>query len=315
MRIAFTGGSGKAGKYAVDHLIGLGHRVTNLDLVPLDHPGVHNLRVDLTDAGQVFNALSGYAGHDELDLVDNTADDTADDTADNTVATGPRSVPRYDAVVHFAAVPAILIQPDNETYRVNVMSTYHVIDAAVKLGITKVVFASSETTYGVCFAAGEILPDYLPVDEEHRTVPQDSYAMSKVVNEATARSFQARSGIDIYGLRINNVIEPHEYERDFGRYVADPALRRRNIFAYIDARDLAHMVERCLITDGLGYQVFNVSNDDTSVGLTSAEVIERFYPTVPIRRPIDGHQTFYANDRARDLVGFSPSYGWRQLLD
>jgi nucleoside-diphosphate-sugar epimerase len=306
MRIAFTGGSGKAGKYAVDHLIGLGHRVTNLDLVPLDHPGVHNLCVDLTDAGQVFNALTGYAGHDELDLVNNAADGTA--------GTGPSNVPRYDAVVHFAAVPAILIRPDNETYRINVMSTYNVIDAAVKLGITKVVFASSETTYGVCFAAGEILPDSLPVDEDHRTVPQDSYAMSKVVNEATARSFQARSGIDIYGLRINNVIEPHEYERNFGRYVADPALRRRNIFAYIDARDLAHMVERCLLTDGLGYQVFNVSNDDTSVGITSAEVIERFYPTVPIQRPIDGHQTFYANDRARELVGFSPSHSWRQLV-
>ncbi len=303
MRIAFTGGSGKAGRYAVDHLIGLGHRVTNLDLVPLDHPEVHNLCVDLTDAGQVFNALSGYAGHDELDVVPDRDGD------------GPIPVPSYDAVVHFAAVPAILIRPDNETYRVNVMSTYHVIDAAVKLGIAKVIFASSETTYGVCFAAGEILPEYLPVDEDHATVPQDSYAMSKVVNEATARSFQARSGIDIYGLRINNVIEPHEYERDFGRYVADPALRRRNIFAYIDARDLAQMVERCLLTDGLGYQVFNVSNDDTSVAITSAEVIERFYPTVPIRRPIEGHQTFYANERARTLVGFEPSHTWRERFD
>ena len=74
------------------------------------------------------------------------------------------------------------------------------------MGVRKVIFASSETTYGICFADGEVKPDYLPIDEEHPTIPEDSYAMSKVVNEATAQSFQRRTGIDIYGLRINNVI-------------------------------------------------------------------------------------------------------------
>ena len=213
--------------------------------------------------------------------------------------------------MHFAAIPAILVTPDNETFRVNALSTYNVIDAAVKLGIPKVVFASSETTYGICFADGEVKPDYVPVDEEHPTVPHDSYAMSKVVNEATARSFQARTGIDIYGLRINNVIEPHEYATKFPAFVADPALRRRNIFAYIDARDLGHMVDRCLHTDGLGYEVFNVSNDDTSVAITSDAVYAQFYDGVPRRRDLVGHETFYANDKAKRLVGFAPQHGWR----
>ena len=223
-------------------------------------------------------------------------------------------MPRYDAVVHFAAVPAILIRPDNETYRVNTLSTYNVLDAAVKLGIPKVVFASSETTYGVCFADGEVKPQYVPVDEEHPTVPEDSYAMSKVVNEVTARSFQARSGIDIYGLRINNVIEPHEYATKFPAFMADPALRRRNIFAYIDARDLGHMVDCCLRTDGLGYEVFNVSNDDTSVAITSAEVLTRFYDGVPTTRDLGEYDTFYANDKAKRLVGFAPRDSWRDVL-
>jgi nucleoside-diphosphate-sugar epimerase len=242
----------------------------------------------------VFDALSSYARHDELEP-----------------GTG---VPRYDAVVHFAAVPAILVRPDNETFRVNTLSTYNVIDAAVRLGIPKVVFASSETTYGICFADGELRPDYVPIDEAHPTVPHDSYAMSKVVNEATARSFQARSGIDIYGLRINNVIEPQEYATKFPAFVADPALRRRNIFAYIDARDLGHMVARCLRTDGLGYEVFNVANDDTSVAIPSAEVYERFYAGVERRRDFDGFETFYSNDKAKQLVGFMPQHSWRGLL-
>ena len=294
MRVFFTGGSGKAGRHAIRHLVEHGHRVVNGDMVPLGDAAVADLRIDLTDAGQVFNALSGYAGFDELEP--------------------GAGVPRYDAVVHFAAIPAILIRPDNETFRVNVLSTYNVIDAAVKLGIPKVIFASSETTYGICFADGKVEPHYVPIDEEHPTVPQDSYAMSKVVNEVTARSFQARSGIDIYGLRINNVIEPHEYDTTFPAFVADPALRRRNIFAYIDARDLGHMVDCCLRADGLGYQIFNVSNDDTSVGITSDEVYERFYAKVPRRRTMGRYETFYANDKAKQLVGFAPRDRWRAEL-
>jgi nucleoside-diphosphate-sugar epimerase len=73
------------------------------------------------------------------------------------------------------------------------MGTYNVLEASVKTGIRKVIFASSETTYGICFAEGEKKPEYIPVDEQHPTVPHDSYAASKVVNEVTAQSFQARS--------------------------------------------------------------------------------------------------------------------------
>lgn len=293
MRIFFTGGSGKAGRHAIAHLLEKGHRVVNADRVPLDLPGVDNLTVELTDSGQVFNALTSLADFDELDAPD---------------------VPRFDAVVHFAAVPRILIQPDNVTFADNALSTYNVLEAATKLSIPKVIFASSETTYGICFAQGEKKPDYLPVDEEHPTVPHDSYAMSKVANEACARSFQARSGADIYGLRINNVIEPHEYETMFPAFMDDPALRRRNIFAYIDARDLGHMVERCLHTDGLGYEVFNVANPDLSVAISNAEVRARFYDDVPVKQDMGETETFYSIEKARRLLGFAPQHSWRDAL-
>jgi nucleoside-diphosphate-sugar epimerase len=138
--------------------------------------------------------------------------------------------------------------------------------------------------------------------------------MSKVCNEMTAKSFQARTGKDIYGLRINNVIEPDEYAKMFPDFMEDPALRRRNIFAYIDARDLGHMVDCCLMTDGLGYEVFNVSNNDMSVGITSDEVIERFYQGVEVRGEMGAEETFYSNKKAKDLVGFDPKHSWRDVL-
>ena len=293
MRILFTGGSGKAGRHAVAYLAECGHRIVNVDKIPLGHPEVNDRVADITDAGQMFDVMAAYAGYDELEP-----------------GTG---VPAFDAVVHFAAVPRLLMTSDNECYRVNTLGTYNVIDAAVKFGVRKIIFASSETTYGVCFADGERKPEYLPIDEAHPVVPEDSYAMSKVVNEVTAQSFQRRSGFDIYGLRINNVIEPHEYERDFPHYIANPEVRRRNIFAYIDARDLGQMVECCLNTDGLGFQIFNVANDEHSVESSTQELIETYYQGVPAA-DMTPTETFFSNKKAKALLGFQPQYRWRDIL-
>ena len=216
--------------------------------------------------------------------------------------------------MHFAAVPRILLTSDAATYATNVLSTYNVLEAATRLGVRKIVFASSETTYGICFAQGERRPLYVPVDEDHPTVPEDAYAMSKVAGEVTARSFQARTGADVYGLRINNVIEPHEYAEMFPAFLADPSLRRRNVFAYIDTRDLGQMVQRCLEVDGLGYEVFNVANADMSVAATTQEIRDRFYDDVEVRREMGRDETFYAIDKARDLLGFAPRHSWRDVL-
>ncbi len=293
MRIFFTGGSGKAGKHVAPYLAEQGHHVTNADLTPLGHDAVADLRVDLTDAGETYSALAGLATFEELELAEK---------------------PSYDAVVHFAAVPRILLASDAATYATNVLSTYNVLEAATRLGVRKIVIASSETTYGICFAQGERRPEYVPVDEEHPTVPEDAYATSKVANEVTARSFQARTGADIYGLRINNVIEPHEYAEMFPPFLEDPSLRRRNIFAYIDTRDLGQMVQRCLEVDGLGFEVFNVANADMSVAATSQEVRERFYDGVELRTEMGRDETFYSIEKARRLLGFEPQHSWRDVL-
>ncbi|MEJ8472692.1 NAD-dependent epimerase/dehydratase family protein [Roseibium algae] len=293
-RILFTGGTGKAGRHVIPYLLERGHQVVNVDLKPLDHPGVDNLIADITQSGEMFNVMTSYANFSELEP-----------------GTG---VPSFDAVVHFAAVPRILINPDNKTFETNTMGTYNVIEAAVKLGIKKIVIASSETTYGVCFADGIADPDVLPVEEDYDVNPMDSYGLSKVVNEKTARSFQRRSEADIYALRIGNVIEPHEYGR-FRDFCANPAQRRRNIFCYIDARDLGQIVDRCLEKDGLGYQVFNAGNDTNSVDMPNSEILKRFFPNVPLSRELGDNEALFSNKKIRDVLGFKEEHDWRQYVD
>ena len=292
-RILFTGGSGKAGRHVIPWLLAKGYEVHNIDLVPLNVPGVTNLTVDITDLGEVFNALTMHRDFPDLE--------------------SGKGVQPFDAVVHFAAVPRILIRPDNETYRVNVMGTYNVIEASVKLGIRKVIIASSETTYGICFAEGERDPHYLPFDEDYDVNPMDSYGLSKVINEKTARAFSERTGADIYALRIGNVIEPQEYSR-FPGFVAHPETRLRNAWCYIDARDLGQIVHLCIEKDGLGYQVFNATNDTVTTDLSTAELAQRFFPNVPLKWQPQGDEAMISNRKIREVLGFKEEHNWRKYI-
>ena len=292
-RVFFTGASGKAGRHVSAYLVKKGYKILNADLENFEQPGVDFLNVDITDAGQTFSALSAHMNRDELRKAQNPL--------------------KYDAVVHFAAIPRILQATDVETYRVNVMGTYNVFEAAVKLGIQKIIFASSETVYGLCFSHDKPAPLELPICENSAVRPMDSYATSKVVNEETAKAFHRRSGIDIYALRIGNVIEPDEYHR-FTDFCKNPDVRLPNAFNYIDARDLGQAVHLCLGADGLGYEVFNVSNDQNSVDLNTNQILKRFYSDVPITRRIGPEECLFSNKKLKEKLGFSPIYDWRNEI-
>jgi nucleoside-diphosphate-sugar epimerase len=292
-RIVFTGGSGKAGKHVVPWLKAKGYDILNLDLKPLDCPGVNTLITDVTDSGQVFNALSAHF-----------------DFAGFNSGKGPAKI---DAVVHFAAIPRILLQPDNLTFSANVVSTYNVIEAAVKLGIRKVIIASSETTYGVCFAEGDKDYHQFPLEEDYDVDPMDSYGLSKVVNEKTARAFAMRYGADVYALRIGNVIEPHEYDR-FPAFMADPLSRKRNAWSYIDARDLGQIVHLCIEKDGLGFAVFNAVNDTITAKDDTAAFLKQWCPNIPLRRPLKGQEAPLSNRKIREVLGFAEEHNWRKYV-
>ena len=292
-RVIFTGGSGKAGRYVLPHLVAEGHKILNLDLVPVEIPGIDTMIVDLADSGQTFNALSTHFNFGEF-------------------FSGEGRQP-VDAVVHFAAIPRILMRPDNAMFAANVLSTYNVIEAATKLGIRKVIIASSETAYGICFAEGRRDFNSFPVDEEHDTDPMDSYGLSKVVGEKIARSFATRSGADIYALRIGPVTMPEDYAR-FPAQANDPESRQRDAWSYIDARDLGQIVHRCIMTDGLGFQVFNATNDRIIANEPTAQFLARVAPETPLTREMGEYEAPLSNRKAKTMLGFEEQYRWTDLV-
>ena len=176
MRVVVTGGSGKVGRAVIRGLLEHGHEVLNVDHRPPEPSAASApfLPADLTDYGQTLEALSG------AEVMSGVA-----------------------AVVHLAAIPSPVHATPDVTFANNVRSTHTVFAAAVRLGLKRVVWASSETTLGPPF---DRPPDYTPVDEQHPLRPESSYGLSKVLGEEMARQFSRWSEIPFIGLRFSNVM-------------------------------------------------------------------------------------------------------------
>lgn len=294
-RIVVTGGSGKAGQFVISELLKCGHIILNLDLSPMDHPEVYTLKTDLADSGQVFNALSGQWSLREP---------------------FPEGLPpRPDAVVHLAGYARNMLVPDNETFRSNTQGTYNVIEAACKLGIRKIILASSVTVYGVSFAQGDANFPSFPIHEDLDVNPTDTYAIAKLCNERIARGFASRFDADIYSLRIGRVIEPEEYDGEiFYSYVHEPLLWKVHGWSYIDARDLGSMCEAAVRTDGLGFQVFNATNDHITNLSPTREFLSSQFPHIPITRDLEEFEAPFSNAKIKSMLGFQEKHPWKKYF-
>jgi nucleoside-diphosphate-sugar epimerase len=285
-KIAVTGGSGKAGRAVVRDLLEHGHQVLNVDRVPSaesyspDTPAPF-MPADLTDFGQAFEALGG----------------------------GER-MPGIEAVVHLAAIPSPVHATPDQVFRTNVTSTHTVFASAARLGIQRVVWASSETTLGLPF---ERPPDYAPVDEAH-TYPESSYALSKVLGEEMARQFSRWHGTTILGLRLSNVFVRSDYEKLLPPSWDDPHARKWNLWGYVDESHVAEAVRRALDADLSGADNFIVAAADTVMKRPSRELMAEVFPDVPLAEGVEGNDTLLSIEKARSVLGYDPEFSWRDVL-
>jgi nucleoside-diphosphate-sugar epimerase len=273
--IVVTGGAGKAGRAVVRELLEHGQEVLSVDLVRSAELECEQLVADLVDYGETVDALKGAS-----------------------------------AVVHLAAIPAPGLRPDELTFRVNTSSTYNVFAAAPLLGLERVVYASSETVLGLPFERW--LPSYAPIDEEAVPLPNFSYALSKLLSEEMARQFHRGTGIPYVGLRFSNIMEPHDYER-FPGFWAEPALRKWNLWGYVDARDVAQSCRLALSAD-VGAEAFIVAAADTCMTRPSRDLMAEVYPDVPVRGEVGEHETLLSIAKARRLLGYEPQHSWRMYV-
>ena len=174
MRIAITGASGRVGQGVVPMALARGHSVLSIvhsSPAKQEEPvGLTSLQLEMTDYAAVEQALLGC-----------------------------------DAVIHLAAIPAPRGHPDHLIHNNNVVSSYNVLSAAARLGITRVCMASSVNATGGVWSR-QPRYDYFPLDESHPTYNEDAYSLSKWIGEQQADLFARRySFMAIASLRLHAV--------------------------------------------------------------------------------------------------------------
>src|SRR5690606_38972014 len=194
------------------------------------------------------------------------------------------------------------------TFHNNMTATFNVFWAAVRLGIRKIVYASSETVLGLPF---DIDPPYAPVDEEYAPRPESVYSLVKTLEERMADELvRWYPDLSMTALRSSNVMVPEDYEA-FGAFDDDATKRKWNLWGYIDARDGAQAVERALEVAPAGFDQFIIAAADTVMTRPNSELLAEVFPDVPLKKAVGDHETLLSIDKARRLLGYEPKHSWR----
>jgi UDP-glucose 4-epimerase len=274
MKILVTGGQGKVGRFVVQELVNAAHEVTVFDrMLGPERGAVRYLIGDIQDLGQVMEAMHGA-----------------------------------DAVIHLAAIHNPNIATATVTYQTNVVGTFNVHHAAFRLGVKRVVSASSNAVVGWSYS-DNFVPDYLPVDEDHPLRPEDPYGLSKEIGETIARSY-ALKGLETISLRPSGVVTPEELEAIKKAGGRKPS--RFQAYSYIDARDLALAFRLAVVRPLPGATVMFVVADDSTIAEPLCELYPRIKPGIDDKASkLTGSRGAYANARAKEILGWKPVYSWR----
>ncbi|MCU1478935.1 MAG: NAD(P)-dependent oxidoreductase [Subtercola sp.] len=281
MKIAVTGGSGKLGSTVVSFLREAGHEVFNLDVTGKREYGT--IRVNFTNYGETVDALMGV--NDRYDGL--------------------------DALVHLAAIPAPSILSDVATFDNNMVSSFHVLQAAKRAGIKNIVTASSETVLGLPF---DVAPPYIPVDEEYPARPESVYSLTKHLEEQLEIELTRWDPeLKIVALRFSNVMYDEDYAA-FPAFDADARARKWNLWGYIDSRDGAQAVLKALEWQGTGFERFIIAAADTVMTRSNAELVAEVFPDTPIRGDLGENTTLLSISKARRVLGYDPKHSWRDVV-
>lgn len=177
IRYLVTGGAGFIGSHIVNALCRRGDYVRVID--------------DFS-TGSIDNL---YGVIDDIDLI------CGDITDEKIVNQGMKNI---DIVYHQAALPSVLrsIEDPMATHNACATGTINLLNAAVKAGVSRLIYAASSSAYGDC--------DQVSKKESFPNNPLSPYAAAKLSGELYCKAFSASMGLTTVALRYFNVFGPRQ---------------------------------------------------------------------------------------------------------
>ena len=241
---------------------------------------------------------------------------------------------RIQAVLHFAAFAYVgeSVTDPLKYYQNNLKGTIGLFESLISHGVRHVIFSSSCATYGI--------PDKVPIDETHPQNPINPYGKTKYMVEEILQDYSQAYPFDFMSLRYFNAAgadldseigENHNPETHLIPLILNVAKghsKKINVFGsdyntddgscirdYIHVTDLAdahvlalekllqgHESEFINLGTGQGYSVFQVI--DTVSNITGVDISYE----VTERRPGDPAKLIASNEKARNVLDWSPRY-------
>jgi nucleoside-diphosphate-sugar epimerase len=196
------------------------------------------------------------------------------------------------------------------------MSTFNVLEAAIRFGVKRFVYISSETVPGFFFPERDFLPDYAPVDEEHPIRPQDPYALSKQFGEQLMDAAIARSDIRCISIRPSWVQFEGNYETNLGPQVRDASVLSPNLWSYVDVYDLADAIVLATESDLPGHEVFYIASPRQRRRTRLRRGPGKYYGDKIELRGLDrADASGISSAKAHRMLGWTPKRSWRDYLD
>jgi UDP-glucose 4-epimerase len=308
MQVLVTGGAGFIGGHLAESFAADGHDVVVLDSFSPYYD--ERLKRHNVDAGRA-------AAHDGGGTYDLVTGDVRD------AALVARVVADADVVYHQAAQAGVRSSVDEprRVHEINVDGTLNVLDAARAADVDRVVFASSSSVYGV--------PEYLPYDESHPTMPVSPYGASKLAAEQYAHAYHEVYDLPTVSLRYFTVYGPRmRPNMAISNFVSrcvngEPPViygdgRQTRDFTYVD--DVLAANRRLLDDDVADGRVLNVGSTDViSVRDLAETVRDAVDPSLDIgyvdAAVGDARHTHADVTAARALLGYDPTTTIREGVD
>ncbi|WVF69065.1 hypothetical protein IAT40_003839 [Kwoniella sp. CBS 6097] len=312
LRIAITGSAGLVGSAVIKLVLEEGHEVVALDILPPDHARTH-LPAELERAKSRYSyhqvsaleyerykdAVRGCTGIVHLAMIPNGPD--IDERGDGTSDAG---------------------QAQHEVHNANVAMSYNTLNIAAKLGINRVVLASSVNAVGLLFSKRPTF-DYLPIDEKHPCRPEDAYSLSKYMCELQGDAFVRRHpSMRIACLRFHGVVRDHQVTREGLQSLGDSW---KDLWGWVSASAAARSVLLSLTAptstfpSGTNESFFIVGPTITQQTSTMSLVEER-YPEVikhgGIRGDLAGNQGLFDCGKAKKMLGWTETgFEWPEAAE
>lgn len=299
-RVVVTGGNGLVGAGLIPRLLDAGYEVKSIGKEPWPESPCLHVVADLNEYGEAVDAIAGY-----------------------------------DQVIHLAAHSLYTEVSDQRTFAENVGMTFNVFQAAKTLGVSRVVWASSMHGTGHPFSA-EYPVARIPMKETDEYSNSDAYGLSKKVCEDMTKAPRYWEGIELVCIRVSWVMEetgPHPFTYvdrektprtgflarwpyDLKSLWADPTIRLRNLWGYVDARDLFQAFKLALESErDLSGEIFNITAADTIMNVPTRDLIAKYMPTAEVDAELPEFGSCYSIGRASDLLGYEPKYLCRDMAD